>query len=660
MSADPASARFTFGLKAPQTDYTAVMRFRAIAAAFFATLFAAATAASTSIGGTDSAAGHEPRLSAEGTSVAFLAFDANQTRQLFLTSFGAQTSRQLTHEREAPVLRFAFGPDSNSVLFERKVLGQRHLFFLDLGTLEVRDLTPPSAAEASLLAVAPNSRDEVLVELTHANTRVSEVWRMAPRRGSLKLDTVTPDNVLTFAVDASFAIRGAAARLPNGGTEIRIRAPGTIAFRPLATVGPHEIIELHGFSADGRSVFMSTSISGDTTRLVEKNVSTGAERVLAEQPNSDVVSVQIHSTRHTAEAAAFWKAGQLTWTVLGWVRNDFEALEKLGVSAFSVLSRDAKDQRWLIAIEKPLQAAHYGLWDRTSQSLTALVLSGTHFEKSSVADQTNASSTPFAGGLLTMPGKPFALPVPVVLWLKGDAFEKPDFGVDPLLEAVVAKGFAVWQVPLPGSRGFGKRFANTGNKHWGGGHSAFVKGLLASLSTLPQVDVTKVALFGTGLAGTSALTAAAALKHAVRCAAVRSAPLNLVSLAAAQQPALNASIASWLLGDLSHADDVIGFTRNSPLFDPRLLETLVLVVAFESDATTTVDDLRALSTLSAGQKAVQTVLYPTQDSTVLSQHSDFTARATEHFAGCFNSSARLESKRQAPNVRPSATSSTPR
>ena len=89
-----------------------------------------------------------------------------------------------------------------------------------------------------------------------------------------------------------------------------------------------ENVGLMGFTPDGKSAYLTTSLGSDTARLVEHNLATGKEKVLAERKDVDVGGVIVHPTKFHVQAASF-EHGRLEWQVIDpSIKDDFAALKK--------------------------------------------------------------------------------------------------------------------------------------------------------------------------------------------------------------------------------------------------------------------------------------------------------------------------------------------
>jgi dipeptidyl aminopeptidase/acylaminoacyl peptidase len=504
-------------------------------------------------------------LSPDGTQVARVQVDDKGKEALLLTAVGG-TSRTLAVSLPGTSSRLAFVAP-RTLLAERRVDGRRVLLVIEIENETTRELTCQAATDIALLAVVNERRVLAAVALTHRG--FADVFAFDLKTGQCQLDTVNPGDVTVWAVDADFTVRGATARLANGETEIRIKEGGR--FRALVTASWHETLALHGFSLDGRSVFLTTSVSSNTTRLVEKTIATGAERILASNPDSDVVNVLIHPRKHVVEAVSFFENGGWPWTVLGWVRGDFEALQAFDSRNFVVLDRDQSDQHWLVRYSAPLVSAEDVVFTRETRSFVPLDTKRS--STSTTNDLTSSTQQLSDAAVLQMPLSNQS--APVLVWLDGQAFPP-----SPLRQATgqlfLNQPVAVLHVVLPGSANFGKRRAHSNARNWGAGHVLFVARHLELLDNVSGIDRTRIAIIGEGLAGTSAVAALGLLPDKFRCGVAIDAPLNLINLTTSlvsQTPSVRAS-ASARLGDFDDPQGLSTLSRNSPLFlsaPPRAL-----------------------------------------------------------------------------------------
>ena len=214
--------------------------------------------------------------------------------------------------------------------------------------------------------------DEVLVEMNLRNRQAMDVYRLKLSTGALTLDTENPGDVQGWGADAKFQVRAAQVGTPDGGTEIRVRDDAKSPWKTLLKVGPDEILEFVDFSADGKSVYLKTSVGSDTARLVQRDLATGSEKVLAVSPDVDAGDVLVQPRTHVVEAVSF-NPTRSTWKVIDpSVQADFDAIAKLNGGDFVVVNRTANDDAWLVAFTSDRGPVSWYKWDRTAKKGTLL------------------------------------------------------------------------------------------------------------------------------------------------------------------------------------------------------------------------------------------------------------------------------------------------
>jgi hypothetical protein len=145
---------------------------------------------------------------------------------------------------------------------------------------------------------------------------------------------------------------------PDGGTDIRVRGDEKLPWKTCLKVGSEEILDALGFTADGQSLYLISSIGRDTAAVVEKEIATGAEKIIAASDDVDAGRALIHPRRHVVEAVAF-SPGRMTWKVIDpAVKDDFAGIAKLNEGDFFVVNRTETDDIWLVGL---IRIGHRGV-----------------------------------------------------------------------------------------------------------------------------------------------------------------------------------------------------------------------------------------------------------------------------------------------------------
>ena len=112
------------------------------------------------------------------------------------------------------------------------------------------------------------------------------------------------------------------------------------------------------FSGDGRSVLMISAAGSDTARLTRVDLATGAETVLASDPEADIAGVLLHPDTRDPQIVMVLK-DRMEYLVLDpSVADDLRAVQKLHPGDPSFSGRDDADATWLIAFNVDAGLGH--------------------------------------------------------------------------------------------------------------------------------------------------------------------------------------------------------------------------------------------------------------------------------------------------------------
>src|SRR5262245_2381459 len=199
-----------------------------------------------------------PKLSPDGTRLAWIAPDAKNVLQVWVRTVGKQDDKAITADKKRGIRQYLWAEDNKTLLYLQDADGDEnwHIYGVDLASGTVRDYTAFQGVAAQLTATDVNFPDEVLVSLNVRDKHLHDVYRLNLATGALVLDTQNPGDVAGFNADAQFQIRAGQVSTPDGGTEIRIREDVRSPWRSWIKVGPEEILNFLEFSEDGKSAYL--------------------------------------------------------------------------------------------------------------------------------------------------------------------------------------------------------------------------------------------------------------------------------------------------------------------------------------------------------------------------------------------------------------------
>lgn len=418
-----------------------------------------------------------PRISPDGARLAYLAPSDKGVLNVWVRTIGKEDDVQVTNDTHRGIRIHFWAEDGTHILYLQDLGGDEnwHVYSANLDTKVVRDLTPFEGIRAQGIMLDKNHPNQMLVGLNLRDRRAFDMHRVDLATGAVVLDTLNPGDVVGWSTDANFTIRGAMAQNPtDASTILRVRDSVEAPWRDLLTWPFGENGNGIDFTADGKGMFVETSIGSDTTRLVLVDAATGSEKkVLAVNPKADVGQVIVHPDTHVVQAVGFTYLTS-EWTVLDEaVKADFEAIGKLQRGEFYLSGRDRADRTWIITFQSDDGPVNWYAWDRTAKKATFLFNNQPQLASYTLAPMKPVVITARDGfelvSYLTLPVGVEPKNLPFVLNVHGGPWARDTWGYDPEAQWFANRGYATLQVNFRGSAGFGKKFLNAGNGQWGVG-----------------------------------------------------------------------------------------------------------------------------------------------------------------------------------------------
>ena len=130
-----------------------------------------------------------------------------------------------------------------------------------------------------------------------------------------------------------------------------------------------------GFTADGKTLYWTASRQRNTAALVEQDVATGTTRVLAQDARADIASALYHPQTRALQA---YQVDYLKSEYVGVdpaIGTDLANPRAVTPEQFTITSRNADDQRWLVAIDPVNAPSSTWRFDRGQGRLQRLFVS---------------------------------------------------------------------------------------------------------------------------------------------------------------------------------------------------------------------------------------------------------------------------------------------
>jgi dipeptidyl aminopeptidase/acylaminoacyl peptidase len=478
-----------------------------------------------------------PAISPDGKHLSYLAPDDRNVLQVWVQTVGKDDARRVTDDKKRGIRihMWAFAPDTLLYLQDDDGDENFHIYAVNVETAKVRDLTPFKKVRAEVIGLDRHYPNELLASMNKRDPEVFDVYRIKLDSGDAELDTKNPGDVVGWEHDPEFRVRGAEAATPDGGMEVRWRQDEKSDWQTAVRWGPEDADgQVIGFTADGRSLWLTNSADRDTLALVKHDLAGGKEEVIASDPNADASGFIFNPLTHQVEAVAFNRE-RVHWKALDpKVGEDLQVLQKGAKGEPAVISQDRDLQTWVVSYTSDERSTEYYLYDRKEQKLTRLFSARPALDKYTLAPMKPVIIKSRDGldlvSYLTLPVGVEPKDLPMVLVVHGGPWARDSWGFSPEAQWLANRGYAALEVNYRGSTGFGKKFLHAGDRQWAGKMHDDLLDAVGWAVKEGYADKKRVGIYGGSYGGYAALVGATFTPDVFACAVDVVGPSNLLTL----------------------------------------------------------------------------------------------------------------------------------
>jgi len=477
-----------------------------------------------------------PQISPDGTQLGYLA-SVNGVLNVWIRTIGKNDDRAITDDKYRGIRNFLWQYDNKHILYTQDIGGDENwrLYQTAIASKRTKDLTPYEKVRVDIVAYSWKTPDTILVQMNKRNPQVFDVYRVDLKSANMDVDTENPGDVAGWQADNALQVRAAQIQTPEGGTIVRVRDDLKSLWRELIRWGPDETFgNVVGFTPDDKRLWVTTSLDYNAARLLEIDVATGKQKVVAEDPNFDVNATINNPKTNALEAVSFTRQRTEYEFIDPGVKADFEILRKVRDGDIDGISVNLDNTKWVVTFVSDNAPVYWYLYDRASKQATLLFSNRPALEKYKLATMKPIEFTARDGmklyGYLTTPVGMEAKNLPMVLFVHGGPWGRDVWGLNSYAQWLSNRGYAVLQINFRGSTGYGKKYVNAGDRQWAGAmHTDLLDSKDWAVKT-GVADAKKVCVMGGSYGGYATLAAVAFSPDSFACGVDIVGPSNLNTL----------------------------------------------------------------------------------------------------------------------------------
>ncbi|MEN8722571.1 MAG: alpha/beta fold hydrolase [Alphaproteobacteria bacterium] len=502
---------------------------------------------------------------------------------------------------------FRWMPNNTHIVYIRDEKGDENwtLYSLEVATGKTLQLTPAEGMQARGARVSAAFPNEVLIGLNDEHPVYRNYYRINVATGE-KILVSKGEPFFSKMFDNNFEERIAVTIINEKrdfgvfrkvGDDWQILEVLTLEDATALASNHLNNDESYAFSEDNNTLYLFSSVNLNTNALVQFDLTTGTQSVVAVEDTVDVKEALVHPS--TFAPQAYIKH----FTMKDWVllddslQADFDFLHNYQDGELRIESRDAADQNWVVSFVRADFPTTYYLYKRADKSVTELWNANKKLAALPLADLYPTVIKSSDGydlvSYITYPtwikvdeqGVP-ERPVPTVIVIHGGpSDERMIYAYAPLLQWLTNRGYAVYAVNFRGSPGFGKAFVNAQNLEWGGAMHRDIMEQLDHVIAKGMVDADKVGVLGGSYGGYATLVAMTMTPDRFACGVDVVGPANLETFIDPETAPPGWTVDSWAprLGDPRTEEGLKLIRERSPFNHAHKTQGDMLIIQGDND-----------------------------------------------------------------------------
>ncbi|MBL3538808.1 MAG: S9 family peptidase [Aminivibrio sp.] len=412
------------------------------------------------------------QISPDGSRISWRA-SWERRMNIFVQKIGEETATRITSATERDILSY-FWAGNDRILYLQDSGGDEnyHLYAVDAGGSEARDLTPFEGVRATIVDRLDEIDDEVLIGMNRRDPRLFDVYRLNIATGELILLEENPGDIEEWMTDHEGKLR-VAIRTEGVNQSLLYREREDYPFRTLLTTDFRESVSPLFFTFDNKKLYVSSNVGRNTSAIfVFDPEKAKNEELVFEHPEVDVYTLFLSKKRKVITGTGY-TTDRFRYHFFDEERAGLqkELESRLPGYVVTVASMSKEEDRVLLHAGSDRTLGAYYFYDMKTKDFRKLADLSPWLPEDRLAPMKPVKYTARDGltihGYLTLPAGSDGRNLPVVINPHGGPWARDTWGYDSEVQFLANRGLAVLQMNFRGSTGYGRAFWEAGFKQWG-------------------------------------------------------------------------------------------------------------------------------------------------------------------------------------------------
>jgi dipeptidyl aminopeptidase/acylaminoacyl peptidase len=476
-------------------------------------------------------------------------------------------------------------------------LDQFEMFALDAATLKVHNVLSLDKGRIRIFSNQNKQEPDVItVSMNKRDPAIFDIYKLNIVTGELKSYIENPGNITEWFTGDDGKIR--LAKASDGVDEtILFRADDKSPFKPIIKNNFRNRVQPIAFTGVKNYFYALSNVSRDKTALVEIDAETGKEqKVIVTCEKTDISKVDYSRSKHRLDMVTCDEAKPKKHFLNAEIEAIYKDLSgQLQGTEISIVGRDSAEGKFIVFTYTDRNPGTYYLYERGTAKLTKLGDINTSINPEELCAMKPVSFKSRDGlvinGYLTLPQGEKTTNLPVVVMPHDGPWRRDTWGYSDEVQFLANRGYAVFQVNYRGSTGYGKAFYSAGFKQTGGKIQDDITDGVNWLIGQKIANPKKIAIFGGGFGGFSALYGVSFRPGLYNCAVVQYGLINFFTYIKDVPPYLKPRLQMMYEMIGNPETDAEQLRAISPVFHTDKIKAPVLIFQGAKDETANISEL---------------------------------------------------------------------
>ncbi|HEX7366621.1 MAG TPA: S9 family peptidase [Pelobium sp.] len=535
------------------------------------------------------------RISPNGKNLAFLK-NYNGKVNVFVRTVDDTTSLRLTSFTDVSVRSLNWvGDDRLFCEKEQDSTKTFNAFLIGKNGNSYVEVNAMPGAKINILNNTVHHGSQILITSNDKNQSLFDVYQLNIETGNKRLFVKNPGNIFLWFADNTGNVN-----LGLGGDGVNetiyFRKNNQDAFKAVISNNFKSTLQPLAFTKNKRFIYALSNLNRDKLALVEFDLFTGKEaKLIYQNPQADISEVFSAGADAVPVAITYELAKRQTHLLDKKYQSIYDDItKKLPNREIQIIDKDTLAQHLILKTYTDKNPGAYFIYDINKKSLTKLSAINNKINPDEMCEMKPISYKSTDGltiyGYLTLPQNSKGENLPCVVMPHSGPSIRNNWGFSAEVQFLANQGYAVLQMNYRGSAGYGKAFQTAGFKNWGTKMQDDIYYGVKWLIKERIADPKKVAIFGYGFGGYSALNQAIMYPTTYKCAASYSGYINLFTYIKGF-PAYFKPYKLMLNEIIGNPEaDIEYLKRSSPVFQVDKIKTPILIAQGGKDAKVNVNE----------------------------------------------------------------------